>query len=131
MRDLRAVDRTLAAEAKRNIRKAEKRGQQAVTASAAAAKMFEAARAVKPANRFTGKNASLGLKVDARIAPNARPLDHPNEGAFNRHRVFGRNVWVNQPARPFFNRGANAAFDACENEMEAALGAVVRILGRG
>lgn len=164
MRDLRAVDRTLASEAKRNIRKAEKSGIQAVQAAALNAGgvvgkgghpgMTKAARAVKPNNRYSGKSASLGLKVDARIAPNARPLDHPNEGGFNRHPVFGRRhfgpslpgsrtafighvsqhgstVWVNQPSRPFFLRGSLAAFDACENEMEAALSAVVRILGRG
>src|SRR5216110_3447219 len=99
MRDLRAVDRQLALEAKRNIRKAERPAIQAMQASAAAEGMMKAARAVKPNNRYTGKNAGLGLKVDARIAPNARPLDRPNTGGFNRHPVFGRNVWVEQPAR--------------------------------
>src|SRR5438045_1546426 len=101
MRDLRAVDRQLALEAKRNIRKAERPAVQAMQASAAAAGMMKAARAVKPSNRFTGKSASLGLKVDARIAPNARPLDRPNSGAFDRHPVFGRRTddWVDQPAR--------------------------------
>lgn len=132
IRDLRRVDPELAKEAKRNIRKAERPAIQAMQGSAAGAGMMKASRAVKPNNRFTGKGASLGLKVDAKIAPNARPLDRPNHGAYDRHPVFGhRNNWVDQPARLFFDRGANAAFDACQKEMEAALTAVVRMLGRG
>ena len=129
MRDLRAVDRNLANEVKRNIRKAEQPAKHAMEASAAAAGMMKASRAVKLSNRYGGKSASLSLRVDAKIAPNARPLDKPNDGAFNRHPVFGnRRNWVDQPERKFFDRGADAAFSACEKEMGEALDAVVRAL---
>jgi len=131
MRDLRRTDPELAKAMKRNIRRAEQPAKAAVAASAVGAEMFKASRAVKPNNRFTGKSAGLGLKVDAKIAPNARPLDKPNDGGFNKHPVWGnRRVWVKQKARYFFDRGANAAFDACQKEMEAALQDVVRFLGR-
>ena len=80
MRQLRMVDPELAKDAKRRIRAAERPAMDAMRASAAGAGMMKATRAVKPSNRFTGASASLGLKVDARIAPNARPLDKPNHG---------------------------------------------------
>ena len=132
MRQLRLVDKDLALQAKREIRKAEKPAVQAMRASAASAGMMKATRAVKLSNRFTGGAASLGLRVDSRIAPNARPLDKPNHGGFNRHPVFGsRRNWGDQPARYFFDRGANAAFTACQDGMEAALTSVVQHLGRG
>jgi len=129
MRDLRAVDRNLSNEMKRGIRKAEQPAKRAMQESAAAAGMMKASRAVKTSNRFSGKSASLRLRVDSGIAPNARPLDKPNHGAFNRHPVWGnRRNWVDQPERKFFDRGADAGLKACQNEMEDALNAVVRAL---
>lgn len=135
MRDLRKTDNELAKEIKRDIRQAEqpaKRAMQQAALSATRGPMKKASRAVKPSNRFVGKGASLGLKVDAAIAPNARPLDKPNDGDFNKHPVWGH--WdraVEQPAHYFFDKGSVAAFDACQKEMEEALAAVVRFLGRG
>jgi hypothetical protein len=131
MAQLRRTDNELAKDAKREIRKAERPAIQAMRTSAGGAGMMKATRAVKPNNRFTGAGASLGLKVDARIAPNARPLDKPNHGGYNRHPVFGSHNWVDQPARYFFDRGADAGFKACQDGMEEALNAVVRYLARG
>lgn len=131
MRQLRAVDRNLANEVKRDIRKAEQPAKRAMEAAAVGAGMMKASRAVKLSNRYGGKSASLGLKVDAGIAPNARPLDKPNDGDFNRHPVFGSRNWVEQPARRFFDRGADEGFKVCEKEMGEALDAVVAALARG
>jgi hypothetical protein len=131
IRQLKLADPELAKQMKREIRQAERPAVLAMQQSAAGADMMKAARAVKVSNRFTGKTASLGLKVDARIAPNARPLDHPNRGAFNRHRVFGHPWMVDQPARPFFNRGSVGAFDACEKGMNNAFDSWVRFLAAG
>lgn len=141
MKQLRQVDVALSKEAKKNIRRAERPAIQAMSQSAAAAGMMKASRAVKPANRFTGKSATLSIKVDAKIAPNARPLDRGSQGSggrYDRHPVFGASHWtragwhwVDQPLRKFFDRGSVAAFDACEKEMDEALGAVVKFLGHG
>ena len=152
MRQLRAADRELSNDIKRQIRKAEQPAKRAMQESAAAAGMMKAARAVKIRNRFSGKSASLGLRVDSGIAPNARPLDKPNNGDFDRHPVFGRDrllrqkrfrvfglrfgrtvlrtgtVWVDQPARRFFNRGADEGFKQCTDAMQAALDELVRSL---
>ena len=132
IRDLRSVDRKLANAAKKKIREAEEPAKQVMRQAALSASpgpMEKAAGAVVTRNRFAAKGAVLSLRVDSKRAPNARPLDKPNNGDFDRHPVYGnRRNWVDQPARRFFDRGADAAFRACEKEMEDALSAVVRAL---
>jgi hypothetical protein len=135
MRELRRADPELAKSVKRRIREAEAPAKRAMVESATNAGMMKAARAVKVSNRYSGKAARLTLRVDAKIAPNARPLDKPNRGGFNRHPVFGSGLltrdkwhWVDQPARRFFDRGADAGFRACEQAMGDALDDLVKYL---
>jgi hypothetical protein len=135
MRELRAADEQLAKDAKRKIREAEAPAMAMMRESAAAFGMMKATRAVQPANRFTGASAVLAIKVNATIAPNARPLARPNNPPYNRHPVhaFGprsRWHWVNQPERNFFDSAADAGFVKCVDKMADALDEVVRWLGR-
>jgi hypothetical protein len=136
MRQLRDVDPQLAKDAKKKIREAQQPAMALVRASAKSFEMDKAAGAVQPANRYTGAGASLAIKVNATLAPNARPLAHPNErGTFNRHPVFGQGPrtgwhWTEQPARKFFDPAADAGFKLCENKMADALDEIVSWLGR-
>lgn len=62
--------------------------------------------------------------VDARIAPHARPLDRGSQGgrSVNRHPVFGnRNVWVDQPTRPFFIPAVRESHDDVLRKVQFAI----------
>ena len=46
--------------------------------------------------------SSVSVTAGGKRAPGARPLEHEGRQGNFRHPVFGhRNVWVDQPARPF------------------------------
>jgi hypothetical protein len=135
MRELRRADPELAKSVKRRIREAEQPAKRAMVESAVAAGMMKASRAVFPLYRLDTFTARLTLRVDAKTAPNARPLDKPNRGNFNRHPVFGSGAltrdrwhWIDQPARRFFDRGADAGYRACEQAMGDALDDLVKYL---
>lgn len=48
-----------------------------------------------------GKRPGIRIRVNSKVAPHARPFEHGGMAGFFRHRVYGRNVWVVQRARPF------------------------------
>lgn len=109
---------------KRRVREAAMPARRAIEVSATQAGMMKASRAVSVRQSYAGKTASIRVVVSARKAPNARPLDKPNHGVYNRHPVWGsskltRNKWhwTDQPGRPFFDRGARVG----EWEAEKAL----------
>jgi len=62
-------------------------------------------RAVRMSVSFASKTGGIRIYVDQKAAPGARALENlGREGTF-RHPVFGnRDVWVAQPAHPFFFR---------------------------
>lgn len=121
-RDLRAANRVLERAERSKLHEAAPVVKRDMEASAAAAGMMKAARAVS----VSVSGNELDLKVDGNIAPNARPLDKPNRGDFNHHPVFGSRNWVDQPARRFFNRGADAGYKVCEDKSGNALDDMVR-----
>ena len=58
--------------------------------------------AVSIGTAFSAKRTGVFLRVNAKKAPHARPLENNGQAGTFRHPVFGRNVWVAQRARPFF-----------------------------
>lgn len=57
--------------------------------------------AVSVGTSFSKKNTGVFIKVNRKKAPHARAFENQGKAGTFRHRVFGRDVWVNQPARPF------------------------------
>lgn len=119
-RDIRSLDRKVANQLQRQLR-------QVVTdtiiptARSNAGWSSRVPGAIKP--KVTQKY--VGARVDRKVAPHGRPFEGLQTGlrnrGFFRHRVFGRNVWVNQKTRPFLA----PAFDANrETAAEAAKQAV-------
>ena len=130
---LRRESRQVANQYKRRLREAARPLKDAVSASALAAGMHKAAAATSVRQRFSSSGASLRVVVDAKKAPNARPLDQPNNGPFNRHPVFPSHLqtrkqwhWTNQPARPFFDRGTKAGAEAAFKRAEQVLDDISR-----
>lgn len=60
---------------------------------------------------FGQRSAGVTVLVDEKKAPHARPLEFGNRagGTINRHPVFGGDMWVEQPTRPFFMRAVRSA----------------------
>jgi hypothetical protein len=53
---------------------------------------------------FAARSTGVTVRVDARRAPEARPINHGGQGGTFWHPVYGnRKNWVSQPARPFSN----------------------------
>jgi hypothetical protein len=75
------------------------------------------------------------LIVDAKSAPEARPLEHGGSGGEFRHPVFGGGnktrdqwTWVEQPARPFFYAALERSVEI-EIAMRAVMARVAAKLG--
>lgn len=74
--------------------------------------------------RASGMSAGVEFRVNARRAPHARPLEGLSGDPF-RHPVYGnREVWVSQPARPFFYRAVQDKADEVINALGDAVMAV-------
>lgn len=61
--------------------------------------------AIRSTVSFASSSGGVTIRVDARRAPHARPLEGAtnSRGGYFRHPVFGdRTTWVSQPTRPFF-----------------------------
>jgi hypothetical protein len=84
---------------------------------------------IKTKASFAAKGASVTIVADAGIAPEAAPLNHGGKGGTFRHRVFGGDTWVSQPARPFFQTGAKAGTPAAERAMLDVMDQIARKLG--
>lgn len=57
--------------------------------------------AVSVGTSFSKRNTGVFIKVSAKKAPHARAYENKGKSGTFRHRVFGRDVWVSQAARPF------------------------------
>jgi hypothetical protein len=128
---LRKESRETANQLRRRVRAAAAPLKNAVIDSALEAGMHKAAGAVSVRQSYTARGAAIKVIVDAKKAPNARPLDSGNKaaGTINRHPVYGdREVWVDQPARPFFKRGIARGSEAASREVEKVLDDIVRAL---
>lgn len=59
--------------------------------------------AVRMTTAFGSKTGGVRIWVDSKKAPHARPLENLGAAGSFRHPVFGNtDVWVSQPAHPFF-----------------------------
>lgn len=59
--------------------------------------------AIRSKTRFGARTAGAFINVSSATAPHARPFEgiqQRGDGTF-RHPVFGRDVWVSEPTRPF------------------------------
>ena len=75
-----------------------------------------------------GRGGGVMVRIDAKRAPHARPLALPNNGAFNRHPVFGGPGWTNQPMRDSFFPTVRAAEPMVVREVQSAIDDVFRRL---
>ena len=123
IRQLHNADSVLAKARNRHLHDAAEPARRAMSASASAAGMMQAARGT----RAHVNGDRIDMEVSAR---NARPLDKPNAGGYNRHPVFGnyRNE-VLQPARRFSDRGFDAGSKDVERALDAALEDLAHYLG--
>lgn len=80
---------------------------------------------------FTARGAAVVVKVNAKKAPHARPLEFGNKGGGGptfRHPVFHsastKGPWAVQPTRPFFFTAARAMTPLIEAKIQAAIDSV-------
>lgn len=107
---------------RRNLRRTAEPIKRRVQANASWSRRIPGA--VKITTSLTARHPAVGIKVDSKKAPHARPLERGSKGrrTVNRHPVFGnREVWVDQPTRPFFFGATNGAMPDVER---AAIDAV-------
>lgn len=94
----------------------DKESRKAFYGSIEAAGEIVATRAREKANAFTRKGGgtdriassvrvrrrgtSVKIELGGPDAPEGAPIEHHGIGGTFRHRVFGQDVWVNQPAHP-------------------------------
>jgi hypothetical protein len=58
---------------------------------------------------FAARGAGVSVVTDARMAPEARPINHGGNSGVFRHPVYGdRTTWVEQAANPFFQAAERA-----------------------
>lgn len=126
--DLKSIDKDLRKDLMKRIRQAAEPVRQAVQAEASWSRRIPAA--VRIRTSYAARGASVTVFVDAKKAPEARPLNnHDRSGTF-RHPVFGnRDNWVAQPARPFLDRGARNAEGSVAREVEKVYDDVKRRAG--
>lgn len=61
--------------------------------------------AIRVAGAFSATSPGVTFRVNSKIAPHARPIEHDGNPGFFRHPLWGnREHWVSQAARPFFYR---------------------------
>lgn len=83
--------------------------------------------------RFTARGGGIRLTVNSRRAPHARVLERGNlagRAAVFRHPVFGRDVWVTQPTRPFFFPALKAGRSQVKENVRGAVVASLREVTR-
>ena len=124
--ELKAMEGSLQVELRRGVREAAIPAVQSVKrASAWSSRIPDA---VKAQPFFTAKRAGVRIIVDARKAPEGRPLEHGGQSGDFRHPVFGhKDRWVPQAARPFFYASVERSV-----EVEIAMRAVMaRVAAKG
>jgi hypothetical protein len=102
VRDLKELEggKKLQADLRKNLKAAAEPIKQQVKANASWSTRIPAAVAIGTA--FTTKRTGIFLRVNAKKAPHARPLENDGRAGTFRHPTWGTEPWVSQPARPFF-----------------------------
>lgn len=134
--ELKLIDKATATAVRKSIRvavtKAAEGTTAAIKAKAAEEGLVQAAAATKLTVSFSVRSGGAKIATNQRKAPMARPLERGSQGsggAYNRHPVFGRKVYVNQPTRPFFFGTAAARERVNEEELIAAVDEACRLAG--
>lgn len=122
--DLKAADGNLQILLRRAIKEAAQSVADAAKAGSSWSKRIP--DAVKLKVSFSARSTGVSVEVDGKKAPHARPIDHAGKSGTFRHRVFGTDTWVEQPARPFFA----SAVDAKDPEIERRILKVADDLAR-
>lgn len=127
-RKLRQVDPKMAAALRNGVKRAALPVVQAVKENAEAQGLHRAAAATTVAFSSTSRlGITATIRTDHKKAPMARPLEYGSQGRsiVNRHPVFGHDVWVDQPTRPYFwsavRRTSPLVGNLIRNEVDAVL----------
>lgn len=127
-RQLRDTDKKLASALRKGLRNSAQPVVDAVKAEAEAQGLHKAAAATRARFSSTARRGlTVTVATDHKAAPMARPLEGGSagrRGQVNRHPVFGHDVWVNQPLRPYFWKGVTKASPEVGRRVKAALDAV-------
>lgn len=118
---LRRVPKEMRTGLRRTIRGSSKDLVRVIRANAAWSDRIPGA--VKTRVGFGQRQSGVQVYVDAGQAPHARPLERGNRagGGTNRHPVFGGDVWVEQPTRPFFLRAVRQAEPKLVKDIQEAI----------
>ncbi|MGZ4518874.1 MAG: hypothetical protein ACXVXO_00310 [Mycobacteriaceae bacterium] len=125
--DLKGVEGNLRVELRRGIKEAAQGVADAVKAETSWSSRIPAAVRVKPS--FSARVTGVTVEVDGKKAPEARPINNKGKSGTFRHRVFGRDVWVNQPARPFFDAAIRGKTPDIERRIAQVANDVARKAG--
>lgn len=127
-RQLRATEPKLAAALRRGVKNAAQPVVDEIRTEAEAQGLYRAAAATSVRFSSTKRNGiTATIRTDHKAAPMARPLEVGSRGSrFNRHPVYGHDVWVNQPLRPYFWPAVKKASPLVGQRIKAALDAVFR-----
>lgn len=87
-------------------------------------------RAVSVGTSFSARRTGVFIRVSAKKAPHARPLENGGKTGTFRHPVFGnRERWVSQPARPFLFATVQARMPTVEQAAVQAVDKAARAAG--
>jgi len=135
-RELKTIDRATATLVRKAIRVAVADAAQSTTdairAEAGRQGLHRAAAATTVKVSFSVRGGGATIATNRRKAPMARPLERGSQGsggAYNRHPVFGRKVYVNQPTRPYFFGSAKAQEPISERKLIEAVDEACRLAG--
>jgi hypothetical protein len=119
--DLKSSGLTSDAEMAKQLGKAFSQGGKTIAALAKSNASFSSRIPSSIKARRSG--ARVSVQAGGPTAPDAAPLDNKGRGGLFRHPVFGnKNVWVNQPARPFLQpaleKGAPGVIEELNVELD-------------
>ena len=119
--ELKNLDRAFAAAIRKQVRTAVSEAGAAVLGQARSNASWSSRipAATKLTTSFSARRAGVTIRTSKTRAPHARPFEKTGGGSSFRHKVFGRDEWVDQQARPYLfpavesrDAGTNAAFQA-------------------
>ena len=145
-REMKLLEKSIAANIRRNLRKAVTESGAQITAAIKAEASWSKGSphkgqpgrtsipaATSLAMSFGAQKVTVQVKTSAKKAPHARPLEFGTKGnpGANRHPVFvkkgqpvAKGRWVNQPTREFFFSAAEAMTPAAERKIQTAIDAI-------